>query len=232
MKKQKIIKSFSQLSELNRRDLFKKRGDDIILKPMDKRKAVSIARQLATGFNSDLRKEPTQSEYKRAQRVIKTYYKAVKDKNSTLIRPNKNNRKLYAQASDLPSNFKVYPIPLANPDNKIVITKNKKGKKRLKQIGEFVTYNYVYFNDQKELAKNPVKEGKKAYNKTKKIKGKKQIKIMVGRHLSNATFIDEKQLLLELERYSIQYSNFQDFTRGLQIATFKNQKGKTKTKGK
>lgn len=72
MQNKKIIKSYSELSTLNRRDLFTKRGNDLVLKPMDKKRAVSIARQLVTGFeNTDLRQNPSPSEYRRAQKAIK-----------------------------------------------------------------------------------------------------------------------------------------------------------------
>lgn len=223
MQNKKIIKSYSELSTLNRRDLFTKRGNDLVLKPMDKKRAVSIARQLVTGFeNTDLRQNPSPSEYRRAQKAIKTYYENVKDKSAVVIRPSKKNRKVYSQAADIPSNFKVYPIHVSNKKNKIKIIK-KKGKKKLKEIGEFISYENFYFEDKKELALEPEKETKKLLKEIDKINGIKQINIVVGSYLTHASY-DIDFIEDEIKLFSMKYSNFENFTRGLQVATFQKQK--------
>jgi len=227
----KIIKSYSELSELNRRDLFKKRGNDLILKPMNKKRAISIARQLATGFeNIDLRQNPSPSEYRRAQKIIKTYYENVKDKNAIVIRPNKKNRAIYAKQADISSKFKVYPIHVSNKDNKIKIVK-KNGKRKLKEIGEFINYENFYYESPSSLALEPEIETRKLLKDIDKVKGIKQVNIIVGNYKTNANY-DIDIIEEEIKRFSMIYSNFENFTRGLQVATFKNQKGKKNEKGK
>tara|TARA_Y100000310_G_C20701675_1_gene830581 strand:+ start:6444 stop:7178 length:735 start_codon:yes stop_codon:yes gene_type:complete len=227
----KIIKSFSELSKLNRRELFERRGNDLVLKPMDRKRAISIARQLATGFEEiDLRAQPSKNEYRRAQKIIKDYYESARNKNAQIIRPRANNRKLYAEKSDLSPRFKIYPITVSNPKNELKVVK-KGNKKKLKEVGQFVSYEDFYFPDKKELVLNPENETNKLLKKIDKIKQVKQINIIVGAHLTKANY-DKEILADEIKRFSMQYANFQEFTRGLQVATFKNQKKKAKSNGK
>lgn len=222
----KIIKSFSELSDLNPRELFQKKntkkGYDLILKPMNKRVAISIARQLSDGFNQDLRKQPTKSDYRKAQKVIKAYFENVKYKNARIIRPSKKNRAIYAQAADLPKNFKVYPIHMDNPNNKLKIVK-KNGKRKLKQIGEFISYDYYYFPDRIELVKNAEKETLKLQKQIDKNKKEKDINIIVGSHIANKIIINEDSLIDTILLFQSKYDNFGDFVRGFRVSTYKNQ---------
>jgi len=225
----KIIKTYDQLSKVKRNDLFRKNnnGDSVLrTNTNNKRYIISIARKLSTGFEDiNLIKNPTKSQYRKAQRVIKEYY-SLSTKTAAVKLPNKSNRKLYAEITGLPKTFKLYPVQLSNNKNKLkVIT--RKGKKKLKEVGEFVSYENFYFDNKEELALNPENQTNKLMGKIEKVKKVKQINIIVGNYTTNASY-DPEFIADEIKRYSMVYSNFQDFVRGLQIATFNQQRKEKK----
>lgn len=217
---QHIIKSFSQLSELNRRQLFEKDGK---LKPLNKKFAVSVARQLADGFDFSLRKEPSKSQYRRAREIIKEFYSAANEEKVKIVRPSRKNRKYYADYADMSKKFKVYAMPVFSEKDNFKI---KKG--RIKRIGEFSETEFFKFDSRLELVKNPKKETNKLYGKIEKKLGKKRkyaVKIKCGRH-EYKTLYEDKSPHVEISKWLDMYGKkeVKKWCMGFQVYTFKNQK--------
>jgi hypothetical protein len=222
-KKRKIIKSFSQLKTLDTAEFYKKGK----LKPIDKRLAVSMARQLADGFdNLDLHKEPSKYQYQKARKVLKTFFSSQTSGKSITIRPAKKNRKLYADFSAMPSNFKVYSMPILEDSDKFKI---KKGK--LIRKGKFCTTEEYLFKDVSKAVLNPVEETEKLVKQIERdYKGAiYETHLKTGKHDSKAVY-NLADAASVVEKWSQVYDNFTDFALGLRIFTFNGQQAKKPTK--
>ena len=226
MQRKKIIKSFKQLSELNRREIINNDGK---IKRINPKFAVSFARQISEGFDIDLRKQPTKSQIRRAREVIKEFYSATRSQKVKLVRPRKNNRKYYAEYSELPRKFKVFAVPVyGDGDYFKIVTSKLKGKKtkRIKRIGEFSSTEFFKFPNKKELVKNPKNETDKLFNKIEqKYKKKKTaVKIKCGKH-EYKTLYEDKSPYIEIENWINIYGKdeVKKWCVGFQVYTFQNQ---------
>jgi hypothetical protein len=222
-KKRKIIKSFSQLKSLDSTEFYKKGK----LKPIDKRLAVSMARQLADGFDElDLHKEPTKYQYQKARKILDTWFSAQNSGKSKTIRPSKKNRKYYSEFADMPSNFKVYSMPILEDTDKFKI---KKGK--LIRKGKFVNTEDYLFKDVNKAVLNPIEETEKLVRKIERdYKGAiYETHLKTGRHDTKAVY-NLSDAASVIEKWSQVYDNFADFAFGLRIFTFNGQQAKKPTK--
>lgn len=230
-KKPKIIKSFAEIQKLNTRD-FIQAGK---LKPLDKKLAVSIARQLAEGFeNVNLQKEPTQYQYRKARKILDTWFSAQNSGKSKTVRPSKRNRKYYAEFADMPANFKVYSMPVLENSDEFII--NRKKKKLIRRGKNVNTEDYL-FPDIEKAVENPIVETEKLVKKIERDYNGAiyQTHLKTGRHDTKAVYsIDDAASVLE--KWSQVYENFTDFAFGLRIYTFNGQQAKKpsrlKLKGK
>lgn len=223
----KTIKSFNQLSEIKRRDIFTKTGK---MKKVNRKYAVSIARQLADGFDKiDLRKEPTKNQYKKAQEIIKEFYNAASSEKTKLVRPRKKNRKVYASYSEMNSKFKVYAVPVFDEKDEIKVVGKGKNK-RIKRIGEFSESEFFSFKDagitKKELIKNTKKSTDKLFSKIERKYKKKTyaVKIKCGKH-EYKTLYEDKSPYIEIENWINIYGEdkVKQFCLGFVAYTFRNQ---------
>lgn len=221
MKKQqnKTIKSFSELQKFRKRDFIKNNK----LKRINSKLAISIAKQLATGFEKiDLRKEPNKYQIKKAKKYIKEFFEKSDSERLKLIRPTKKNRKYYADYADMNKNFKVYLMPVF--DDTDIFKLNKKTK-QLKRIGKFSDTEFYKFPNKKDLIKSPKKECKKIYNKIdNEIKSDYAVKIKCG-NAEYQTLYRDKSPHIEIENWINIYGadKVKSFVLGLQVYTFKNQ---------
>jgi hypothetical protein len=223
----KELNSFNDVLKLNRRELFKINKDkEYILKPLDKKFAVKIARQISEGFNSDLRKTPSKRQYQKARKVIEEFYDGIKVGNVDFIRPKKSNRKAYAKYTGLNDKFKIFPVSRKENDKFRV----KKGK--VIRSNNFIVQEEFLYDDlddfdidgfvenSKPFTGQLIKEAKSVLRKRKDL----QFKIICGRHLSNFQTIEEKELTEEVDRYMNTYKDPELWLKGISVFTFKNQK--------
>ncbi len=221
--RKKVVKSFKELSHLNRRELFVNQG----LIPLDKRYAVSIARQLAEGFDFSLQKEPSKRQYTKARKIITEFYDHSRLEKTKLIRPSKKNRKYYARKSTMSGTFKVYFAPVSSEDDEYVFKKSKKGKKKLIRKSKHVTYEDFEFEDREEFAKNPVEETQKLLDEIDDAFGKNKVKtvfVTVGEWNTRADF--STRLIPDiLKEWTLKYGQEKssEFIMGLRTATFRGQ---------
>lgn len=217
----KIIKSFKELSGLNRREFYK--GNKLI--PLDKRFAVSFARQLADGFEMDLNKQPTPYQYKKARKVIDTWFEATRSGKSVIKRPSKKNRKAYAEFSDMPENFKVFLMPVIEKDDKFKIKKTKSGKKLIRSGKHLTTNDYLFPNRLKAMQQTEKETDKLLKKIDKDYKGKiKQLFIRVGRHETKVKYPADT-VAKQIESWTMQYGieKTQQFVFGLRVFSFNGQ---------
>jgi len=222
-KKRKIIKSFSQLKSLDSAEFYKKGK----LKPIDKRLAVSMARQLAEGFDElDLHKEPSKYQYQKARKILDTWFAAQNSGKSKTVRPSKKNRKYYSEFADMPANFKVYSMPILEETDKFKI---KKGK--LIRKGTFINTEDYLFSSMKKAVAEPIAETEKLVKKIERdYKGKiKEVHLKTGRHNTRAVYdIDDAANVLE--KWAQVYDNFEKFAFGLRVFTFDGQNARMPSK--
>lgn len=216
----KVIKSFDELNKINRRDLYS--GEK--LKPLDKKFAVSFARQLATGFDKvKLNKEPSKRQYTKARKVIEEWYDSQRSGKTKLIRPSAKNRKYYAEFSDMPENFKIYHVPILEKDDKFKI--NRKKAKIIRSGSHINTEDYLY-PDRVKFVKNISKETDKLIKDIDRdYKNKiKEVHIRVGKHQTNARY-NKNKIKEELEKWAMIYDpdHMAKFVMGLRIFTFNGQ---------
>ena len=239
MKNKKIIKSFKQLGEINRRELFIEKKfiengrivKEYALAPMDHKRAVSIARQLADGFDYDLRKPVPKNAYYRARKIIEQFYEGERAR-SVLIRPKKSNRKHYAKLADVSDKFKVYQVPVSGDNTEFEFQDGK-----IIERGQYIDYIRYFFPDQAAFAKNQKKEIRKLLAKIQHEeksdldnfkKDKKQLRIQTGKYHTHASY--DPEIIEEIvadwnNQYGIERVNA--FVRGFVVAQFHDQK-KTK----
>ena len=232
----KIIKSFKELNKINRRELFRpisEKNRELRLIQLDPVYAISIARQLADGFDDiDLRKKPTKNQYRRAREIITDYYEAARGQNVEIVRPTKRNRKLYAERIGVTSRFRFYPINHSSENSTIKI---KNGK--LIEKSEFVNYERFTFN-RKSLAKNSEKEVKRVFKtiSTKYRKGIKEVRIVCGKYVTNWHIKDrtemEEELITQVDFLQNSYGNWKEWLNGIEVQVFLNQKKRPKKKSK
>lgn len=222
----RIIKSFKELKGLNRREFYKNGK----LIPIDRKYAVSMARQLAEGFdNIDLsKKPPSKYQYQKARKVIDTWFDATRSGKSIVKRPSKRNRSAYAEFSDMPDNFKIYLMPVIEKDDKFKIKKTKTGRKVVRS-GKNITTNDYLFPDRVEAMKNTEKETGKLLKKIDKdYKGKiRQLFIRVGRHETKVKYPVDTAAK-QIEQWTMQYGieKTQKFVMGLRVFSFNGQEVK------
>jgi hypothetical protein len=228
MQRKKIVKSFKDFQSVRKKELF---FNQTLKKGLDKRFVVSIARQLAEGFDTvDLRKEPTKSQYSRARKVLQTFYEGTQGAQTQLIRPTKKNRKIIAQSAGMPPNFKVYGVATPRGEKTKIEYQRSKDGVTLVFRGKNVVYRQRFFKDKKELVKNPKAAVKKL---TKKSGEFKQARMIVGAHTTLRSYGDEQQLLLEAVKWQEKYGErLGQFWRGIEFAEFVNQKKRPKRRKK
>lgn len=223
----KIISTFSELSELNRRELFNREGQ---LKKIDGKLAVSIARQVADGFeNIDLRKKPTKAQRERARKYIKEFYENVNSEKTILVRPRKRNRKYYADYSGTSSKLKVYAMPVLDNNDYFTLVKSGK-KKRIKRIGEFSSTEFFSFKEAGISKKKLVTKTKEATNELfDEIEESFEnetyaVKIKCGKG-EYKTLYEDKSPHIEIENWINMYGaeKVKQFCLGFQVYTFNNQ---------
>lgn len=218
---QKIYRSFKQLQGLKANELFTDQGN---LKRIPAKTSISIARQLADGFDFSLKEQPTKSQELRARRVIREFFALRERENYTLVRPSKKNRKLYAQFSDVPRTFKIYPMPTINSDDKFKI-REKGGRKYIIRTGEFYVAEFYPFPNRKKLATNPVKATSSIWAKIKaEHKNKFTVRIKCGRGEFAAQYEAHKEVGETIADWIAQYGKerVKAFCAGVVVYTFKN----------
>jgi len=217
-KKPKIIKSFSQIQNISRSELYRNGK----LKPLDKKLAVSIARELAEGFDVDLHKTPSKYMYQKARRVIDTWFSATNSGKYKVVRPTKKNRAAYSKFADMPKDFKIYAMPILQKNDEFRI---KKGKVIRKGKG-VNTEDYLFEDFGIEISDvilDPIPEVEKITKKIEKdYPNEKEIEvhIKVGRHQTIAKY-DTQKAAEVIEKYTNVYSHFGDFVKGLTVFSFK-----------
>lgn len=229
-----LIKSFTDLSKLNRRELFRpisEKNRDLRLISLDKKFAVSIARIIADDFKGvDLRKPISNYNYKKARKYITEYYEASRSKNLEIIRPTKKNREIYAKRTGLSSKLRYYPVTKSGENTTLKIINGK-----LKELGKFVNYDRYYF-DIEDLIDDTEKEVKNVYKKIEKDYPNrlKEIKIICGNYVSGWTKEKAKDTLEvlteEIERYMNTYASWGLWMHGVEVQVFVNQQLRGKRK--
>ncbi len=222
MKHRKTIKSFKQLGEINVRSLYGKNGK---LKKLDKKFAISFARQIADGFDDDLRKPVSDKLYRKARKFIDGYIAASSGEKTKIVRPSRENRLLYARYADLDPTFKVFAIPVLDKDDTFDTIKVN-GKKRLRRKGKFSRSVAFDFESQTRLIKNTKAETEKLFKEIDKKfgKGKYAIKIRCGEH-EYKTLYHTRDPYLEIENWITAYGapRVKKFCLGFQVYTFSGQ---------
>lgn len=224
-----IIKSFKELTKINKKELFNRSGK---LKTINKKATISIARQIADGFDDiDLRKNPTKAEIRRAQKYIKEFYENSNNEKTKLIIPNKKNRKYYGDYSGISSKFKIYAMPVIDDSDTFKLIKKKGTKKaNLKRIGQFSDTEFYSFKENgiskrklitktKEATEQLYKEIEKDYKE-----GEYATKIKCGKAEYKALYTT-KDPYIEIDNWINIYGaeKVQQFCLGLQVYSFKNQ---------
>jgi len=227
-KQKKIIKNFKELSGVTRRQLYKynsKRGKSY-LRPLDRKYAVSIARQLADGFEKiNLHKNPTKKQYQKARKIIDDYFETAAHGRRKIVRPRKQYRKEYAEFSDMDASYKVFPMPVLTERDKFTIVKER-GQKKVKREGQFVNTEFFGFPDRKMMAKAPVEETHKVLKRINRKYGKRRraLRFKVGAYETNALY-DQSFVTEELEKWKMIYGarKIKNFVMGFNVYTFKGQ---------
>ena len=211
------------METIKRADLYARtKKNTLYLKPLDRKYAVSIARTLATGFeNVNLQKEPSDRQYYKARKVIETWFDGINSGKYETVKPTARNRKYYAEFSDMPKNFKYYPMPVAQKGDKFRVNK-KKGK--LIRKGKNLNTEEYLFPDIKEAVINPVSETEKLLKEIEKdYKGViTQVHIKTGKHQTKTTYLLE-DVATEVEKWSLIYNHFEQFAKGLRVFSFNGQ---------
>lgn len=229
----KTIKTFKELSSLNRRDLFErnpKTGEVALKKKLDGEFVVSVARQLATGF--DTKRKPNKQKIKEAREIITEYYEAASAGKTKVFRPRKENRKAYAEVADINPRFKVFPMPILTDSDKFKMVSEKIGKKKIKKaklIGQFVDREGFNFTNLKQMSIKPYEETEKLLKRIDRKIGKKTkraLKFKVGKYETKAIY-SKDNVAEELEKWKQIYGakKIKSFVVGLQVFTFRNQNG-------
>ncbi len=224
-KRPRTVKSFKDLGNIEVRALRNKKGH---LKPLDKKFAVSFARQIAEGFDSkkiDLRKPVSAKDYKRARLFVDAYIEASREGNTKLVRPKKQNRALYAKAVDTSSKFKVYFMPVSDESDTFKKVKIE-NKIFLQRVGKFSDMFSFDFSSQRKLVTKTKEETEALFKKIDKRfgKGKYAVKIRCGTAEFGALY-RTRDPHIEIENWIGAYGKerVKRFCLGFNVYTFKNQ---------
>lgn len=225
MKKRRTIKKFEDLGNINFRDMRNKAGN---LKPLDRKFAISFARQIATGFESDkvrLDRKISDKAYKEARLFIDAYIEESREGKAKLIKPHSSQRKLYAESIDINPRMKIYFMPVLKDDDTFERVKIG-GEVFLKRISKNSDMIFFKFNSQKDLIKNTKKETEKLFAKINKKLGKDTyaVKIRCGKHEFERQFFNgETHVQIKEWMHAYGKEKVKAFCLGFNAYTFKNQ---------
>lgn len=225
----KAPKSFKELKNIPTKELFS-RGK---LKKIPAKQAIQIARLLVDDFDKiDLRKKKISAkDSRRARLAIQDFHDATRGAPTKIFTPSKRNREKYADAAELSPKFKHYPLPIFSPEDKYTVTKDG----NLKRKGRFIDSELFKFPDIKKFARQPEAETDALVRKINKKVGRKtrrSYKVQVGRHVTNAEYLDQEILGEELGRWVNEYGRekVKQFVKGLVVYTFSNQEARLPSK--
>jgi hypothetical protein len=155
------------------------------------------------------------------------WFELVERPNVKIVRPSRKNRKLYAEMSQQRGRWKVYAVPLENPNAKIRITGKGKNR-RIVEKTALATYQNVYF-DKKKFEADPSKEVERVLKPFKDID---HVRIMADKYLVGAKYESVKQVKREIEKFVGKYANTGLWLIGLRVAHFNTPRLVVKKKGK